>query len=191
MGYSTRVTKAFELAATLHRDQERKGEGVPYLTHLMAVAALVGEYGGDEDQVIAALLHDAAEDQGGDETLGRIRETFGAPVAEYVAACSDTTASPKPPWRARKEAFLARLTAMPAEARLIVAADKVHNALTIVRSLRRHGEAVWDRFKGGKEGTLWYYSEVVRGLSEGWEHPILNEVSYAVDRLHRTAFTTD
>ena len=187
MAYSDRVVRAFALAHDLHATQRRKASDVPYLTHLMAVAALVGEYGGDEDVVIAALLHDAVEDQGGEATLARIETEFGPSVASMVLAASDASIVPKPPWRARKEAHLARLVSAPTDVRLIVAADKLHNARGLESALRREGEAIWEHFRGGREGTLWYYGEMLRILGDSWLHPIVDELSCAVESLYRAA----
>lgn len=187
-GYSRQLAEAFALALDLHQDQCRKGSDVPYVTHLMAVASIVGEYAGTEAQVIAALLHDAVEDQGGPKTLERIRATFGDAVAEYVSACSDTDAHPKPPWRDRKADFLAQLAHAKPEVKLIVAADKLHNARCMTNDLHLLGNGVWKRFTGGRDGTLWYMGEAVRALASGWSHPILRELADAVDLLHRCAY---
>ena len=188
MQYTARIVDAFALAFELHASQERKGTGVPYITHTMAAAATVGGYGGDEDQFIAALLHDAVEDQGGQDTLLRIRERFGERVAAYVLECSDSTTSPKPPWRERKERFIERIAGASPETKLIVASDKLHNARATVSNLGEIGNEVWQRFKGGRDGTLWYYTEVLRALGTGWAHPILRELAGAVDALNRYAF---
>ncbi len=187
MEYSPRIVDAFALMYELHRTQVRKGSHVPYITHLMGVAAIVGRYGGDEDQFIAALLHDAVEDQGGLETLERIREAFGDTVAAYVEGCTDADTEPKPPWQERKEQFIASMAHASPDQRLIVAADKLHNARSIVSDMHEWGNGVWKRFKGGREGTLWYYSEMVRALSEGWSHRILRELAEEVDLLNRLA----
>ena len=190
MPYSDRVAAAMDLMCTLHRDQQRKGSEVPYITHPMAVAALTGEYGGDEEQFIAALLHDAVEDQGGQETLALIRERFGDTVAGYVWACSDSDGHPKPPWRERKEKHVGAAAAAPAQVKLILAADKLHNAQCILRDLRTQGKGLWGRFKGEREGTLWYYGAMLRALASDWEHPILLELHRAVDALHHAARET-
>ena len=189
--YSERVVKAFELAYELHACQRRKGSDVPYLTHVLGAAALVGEHGGDEDQFIAALLHDAAEDCGGHETLSRIRETFGGAVADYVQACSDSLTSPKPPWRERKERHLSVLREAPLKVRLLIAADKLHNARSIVRDLGDMGESLWTRFKGGRAGTLWYYGAMLDLLETGWTHPILGELAESVARMRDLAQSGD
>lgn len=183
----TRVEEAFLLASQLHRGQTRKGTDVPYLFHLMAVAALVAEHGGDEAQIVAALLHDAVEDAGGLTTRELIRQRFGEDVAAIVDGCTDSDTVPKPPWRARKERFLARLAESPPRVRLVVAADKLHNAEATLRDLRSVGEEVWTRFRGGRDGTLWYYAEVVRALSLGWSHPILRDLREVVEELHAEA----
>lgn len=187
MSYSARLDAAFAYAHALHRRQCRKGSPVPYITHLMAVAAAVGESGGTEDQVIAALLHDAVEDQGGQPTLAEIRRRFGDGVANLVLACSDTDIDPKPPWRARKEQFLASMRTADPAVRLIVAADKLHNAQSLTAGLLEQGPNLWDRFSASPEESLWYYAEAVRVLREGWDHPLLDRLALAVDQLHRTA----
>jgi len=187
MTYTTRILDAVALAFELHSKQKRKLSGVPYISHLMAVAATVGDHGGDEDQFVAALLHDAAEDQGGHDTLARIRERFGEAVARYVEGCTDAFTVPKPPWRGRKEDFLKRLEDADARVKLVVAADKLHNARATVTALRQHGEAIWGEFRGGRDDTLWYYAEVLRALAKGWSHPVLRELADAVDALHREA----
>lgn len=159
---SGRFLEALAYAAGLHARQTRKGTDTPYVAHLLGVCALVIEHGGGEDEAIAALLHDAPEDQGGRATLETIRARFGARVAALVEACSDTLEMPKPPWRARKERYLAHLEHADDAVRLVSAADKLYNARTVLDDLRTIGPAVFERFTGKKEGTLWYY----RALSE-------------------------
>jgi (p)ppGpp synthase/HD superfamily hydrolase len=185
MAFSDRLAEAFSFALDLHRDQFRKGGGTPYITHLMAVSALVGEYGGNENQVIAALLHDAIEDQGGEPTRLEIMRRFGDHVATLVVACSDAHEVPKPPWDSRKEAFVVAMHTASPEVRLIVAADKLHNARTTVRDLQFLGDPVWDRFSVGRDKTLWYYRAVLLALGTGWSHQILHELAHVVDDLHR------
>lgn len=178
-----RLGNALALAYLLHKDQRRKGSGVPYVAHLWSVAALVGEYGGGEDLIIAALLHDAAEDQGGDAVITLIEQAFGARTARLVEAASDTAESPKPAWRPRKEAFIARLKEAPPDVRLLVAADKLHNMQSMIRDYAQVGPALWDRFTGRREGTLWYHRAAYEALAQGWDHPILAEVSGVLARL--------
>ncbi|MEA3365599.1 MAG: HD domain-containing protein [Candidatus Hydrogenedentes bacterium] len=185
------IAEAFSFAEGLHQGQFRKSTDIPYLYHLLSVAALVGEHGGNERQVAAALLHDAAEDQGGEETLGAIEKHFGKEIAAYVRACSDCTSFPKPPWRARKEAFIAKIPEMPEEAKLIVAADKLHNVRSMLRDHRQHGENLWKRFKGGRTGTLWYHASVAKTLAKTWKHPILDELQEAVEELLSVAESGD
>ena len=117
--YGPRFDDALPYAARLHRDQVRKGSGIPYITHLLAVAAIVGEHGGGEDEVIAALLHDAVEDQGGQPRLEEIRARYGDAVAAIVWGCTDADTIPKPPWRARKEAYVAHLADASPGVRLV------------------------------------------------------------------------
>jgi GTP pyrophosphokinase len=164
-----RFDLALQFASALHHEQARKGSNVPYVAHLMSVCGLVLEAGGDEDQAIAALLHDAVEDQGGLPTLETIRRLFGERVADTVEACSDSTSSDpgsKPPWRQRKEAFLQHLRTATPDTLLVSAADKLHNARTILADHRAIGEQVWSRFKVQKVDQLWYYRSVVSILQE-------------------------
>ncbi len=157
---------AVAYAADLHRDQVRKGTDVPYLAHLLAVSALVLEAGGDEGQAIAALLHDALEDQGDRTSYEEIERRYGGQVASVVRECSDTEEQPKPPWRERKERYLEHLRSASEDAVLVSAADKLHNATAITTDLREIGPQVWERFNAGVEGQLWYYSGLVQVLQE-------------------------
>src|SRR5919198_6077156 len=150
---SSRFGEAAEYAIEVHRGQVRKGNDVPYVAHLFAVASMVLEDGADEDVAIAALLHDAAEDQGGEGRLRDIRDRFGGRVAQIVEACSDTLASPKPPWKERKEAYLKRLANEDDRGVLLVSlADKLHNARSLLRDLNTLGDsdALWNRVHAGK-----------------------------------------
>jgi GTP pyrophosphokinase len=158
---AARFEQALAYAHQLHAHQLRKGTMVPYIAHLMSVAALVLESGGDEDEAIAALLHDAVEDQGGQATLLEIQQRFGDRVAAIVAGCSDTDTIPKPPWQERKEQYLHHLQQAPPEVIRVSIADKLHNARAILLDYRQHGDALWQRFNGGREGTLWYYRRLV------------------------------
>jgi (p)ppGpp synthase/HD superfamily hydrolase len=170
---SERFEQALVYASQLHHDQRRKGTDVPYISHLVAVAVLVGEAGGDEDQLVAALLHDAIEDQPERTSYEEIRRRFGARVADIVRACSDAESKPKPPWRARKERYLEHLVEVAEEVLLVSCADKLHNARSIVADLRAIGAALWDRFTGGKEGTLWYYARLLEVLRARGAAPTL------------------
>ena len=144
-----------------HKGQYRKTTAVPYIAHLMGVASLVLEAGGDEDLTIAALLHDVVEDCGGAPMLRQVRRKFGSRVAHVVEACTDSEIKPKPPWRERKQAYIAHLRDADADVRLVSAADKLNNVRSILADYREGGESVWERFSGKKEGTLWYYRALV------------------------------
>ncbi|MBT3371272.1 MAG: HD domain-containing protein [Rhodospirillaceae bacterium] len=176
-----RFDSAFHYAHDLHRTQARKVAAVPYISHLMAVASLVIEHGGDEDQSIAALLHDAVEDQGGIKTLTAIRAMFGDGVADMVADCTDSWDEPRLPWRLRKESYIAALPNKPARSLLVVLADKTHNAEAIVADYRILGEPVWDRFNGGPQGTRWYYRTLAEAFPETLPRQLLDRLSRAVD----------
>jgi len=152
-----RFLRAFYFAAHKHAGQTRKASTIPYLSHLMGVASLVLEAGGDEDLAIAALLHDVVEDCGGAPMLKEVRRRFGKRVAEIVDGCTDAYETPKPPWRERKEYYLGRLKKENADTRLVSAADKLNNIHSILADYRIVGESVWSRFNGGRDGTLWYY----------------------------------
>ena len=185
-GYSTRFDDAVAFALDAFRAIRRKGTDTAYVTHLLAVTALVGEAGGDEEQLMAAVLHDVLEDVPTVDAAA-LRSRFGERVARLVEALSDTTETPKPPWRPRKEAYLAHLRGQPAEVKLISAADTLHNATTLVRDLRADGVATFARFSGGREGTLWYYSAVHAALADGWSHWLVDELGAAVDAMHAAA----
>ena len=181
MSYGEKFERAVVYAARVHGDHYRKGTRIPYVTHLLAVAAIVGENGGTEDEVVAALLHDAPEDRGGEARLEDIRLRFGDAVAEIVAGCTDTYEDPKPAWRPRKEAYVAHVAEASSSVRLVSAADKLHNARSILADLRSLGEELWDRFTGGKRGTLWYY----RTLTEAYKRAGANAVVEELDRVVR------
>ncbi len=178
------LSVAFDFANRLHSKQFRKGTGIPYISHLLAVAALVLEVGGDEDQVIASFLHDAAEDQGGLETLNLIRSTFGDRVAYIVEECSDTLTSPKPPWRKRKEAYLHHLRETPSFVRLVSLADKLHNAQSILRDIRINGISSLNKFNGRKSGTLWYYNQLVEVFQETEQNYLVEELTQVVNQIN-------
>lgn len=169
--YGAKFSEALLFATELHKDQLRKGTDTPYVTHLLSVAALVGESGGNETEVIAALLHDAVEDQGGAKTLTEIRLRFGSEVADIVKDCSDTDVVPKPPWKTRKVNYIKHLERNQNPSVLLVScADKLHNFRCIVTDEREVGDMVWERFSASKEETLWYYKELL-SLYEKKEAP--------------------
>ncbi len=191
MALSTRFQEALTFAAQLHAGQTRKGTDIPYISHLLGVTSIVLEHGADEDEAIAALLHDAVEDAGGVDTLEKIRVRFGETVAEIVAGCTDAWTDPKPPWRARKEAYIAHLrTASPSEL-LVSTADKLHNARTILKDYRVLGEGIWKRFNGGKTGTLWYYRSLVQVLQIRYPSTLVDELDRVVCELARIAETAE
>ena len=185
MSLSARFSQALVYAAALHADQQRKVSGEPYLAHLLGVAAIALQHGADEDEAIAALLHDAIEDQGGAAAREEIHRRFGQEVAEIVAGCSDTDTQPKPPWRQRKEAHVAHLRHASASVRLVSASDKLQNARDILREYRLRGESLWDCFRGGREGTLWYYRAVVDALKQAGTGPLVEELERVVCEIER------
>lgn len=182
---SEKFNEALIFAAKLHATQTRKASEIPYLAHLLGVASIALEYGGDEEEAMAALLHDAVEDQGGVATLEEIRRCFGERVAQIVAGCTDAYTTPKPPWRQRKEAYIAHIPRASASIRLVSCADKLYNAQSIVKDYRLVGEEVWNRFKGGKEGTLWYYRALVEAFSKAETTPLVQELDRVVSELER------
>jgi len=185
---SSRFEEALRYACIVHAGDIRKGTSIPYVSHLLAVAALVLEYGGDEDTAIAALLHDAVEDAGGEPRLADIRLRFGEAVAYIVDGCSDSKTIPKPPWRKRKEDYVAHLESATPSTLLVSCCDKLHNARCIVADLRDVGDALWGRFNGGREGTLWYYET----LSATFERldvptPLSGELRRTISTMHDLA----
>jgi (p)ppGpp synthase/HD superfamily hydrolase len=178
--YGTRFADAATFACEQHHGQRRKGSGAPYVTHPMAVASLVAEFGGDEDQAIAALLHDVMEDC----DVGRddIAERFGEPVAQMVESCTDAVEQPKPPWRPRKEAHIAHVRTLPAGHKLVIACDKLHNARSIAtdRGRKSVGETVWDRFRADRPDVIWYYCAMAEALRDGWYNEVLDELDRTI-----------
>jgi (p)ppGpp synthase/HD superfamily hydrolase len=177
-----RFNAALDLASKLHGSQTRKGKSTPYLAHLLGVAALVLEDGCDEDQAIAALLHDAPEDAGGLRTLAVIRSRFGDRVAGIVDACTDSYEETKPEWMERKIAYLERLTDVPDDAVPVIVADKLYNVRSILADHRKVGDHVWDRFRAEPSGALWYYRQVANALVERGGS-LGRELQTEVDRL--------
>lgn len=180
-----RFRDALGVALVLHGAQVKKGTTVPYLAHLLAVTALVLEHGGDEDQAVAALLHDAIEDAGAE--VRPLIARFGPRVAAIVEGCTDTDVQPKPPWRPRKEAYLAHLAAAPAGVVLVAMADKLANVRSIIADHRAIGDRVFERFSGRKDGTLWYYREIVRVCSGKAPATLFLELERAVADLEAVA----
>jgi hypothetical protein len=187
-GSPSRLGDRFEQALTYafraHREQARKGTDIPYVGHLLAVTSLVIEDGGDEDQAIAALLHDAVEDQGGTPRLEDIRVHFGPRVAAIVEACSDTDAvGEKPPWRQRKETYLEHLKVAPLEVLRVSAADKLHNARAVLADYKSVGEGLWSRFNASRDEILWYYASLVRVFRRRGPEALARDIDSAVGML--------
>jgi len=180
---SVRFDEALVLASSLHRSQARKASGVPYVAHLLGVTSLVLEEGGSEDMAIAALLHDAAEDQGGEEVLTQISTAFGDEVARWVRQASDSFVRPKPEWEERKRHHLAEIPTADREARLIMLADKVHNARSILADHARVGTVVWDRFSVPRERTIWYYGALLDVFERGLSPFLYDTLSDCVRRM--------
>lgn len=181
---SERFKDALWRATDLHANQSRKGSGVPFVAHLLGVASLVLEYGGTEDEAIAALLHDAVEDQGGQRTREMIADKYGATIAQIVDGCTDSDTIPKPPWRERKEAYIAHIATASPSVLLVSACDKLYNARSILADYRVTGEEIWERLKGGKkDGTLWYYQALVEAYKKTGQHRVYDELERTVREI--------
>jgi (p)ppGpp synthase/HD superfamily hydrolase len=183
---TARLEAALAYAHQVHQHQRRKGTGIPYIAHILGVTALAIEYGATEDEAIGALLHDAAEDGGGEATLAEIRARFGDVVADIVLGCSDSLVEDpedKLPWRERKQNYLAHLEKATSSVLLVSAADKLHNVRSIVRDYREHGEEVWTRFQGRRDGTLWYYETVADTLMRLYRVQLTRDLQDEVDAL--------
>jgi (p)ppGpp synthase/HD superfamily hydrolase len=181
-----RFSQALVYAVEAHDGQTRKGTSIPYVAHVLAVASLALENGANEDEAIAALLHDVVEDCGGLPRLADLRERFGESVASIVMGCTDSTETPKPPWKERKQAYIHHLDAASPSALLVSACDKLHNVRSLLVSVRNDGDAGWSRFKGGKDGTLWYYRAVLDGLKRCGTSPrLMHELEISLEELHR------
>lgn len=185
MVLSERFTQALIYATELHAHQVRKGSGVPYISHLLGVASIALEYGANEDEAIAALLHDAIEDQGGAATRAEICRRFGENVTAIVDGCTDAVTTPKPPWRERKQAYIAHLPTASASVLLVSSADKLYNARSILKDYRLLGESLWQRFQGGKAGTLWYYRAIADAFHQIQTTPIVEELTRVVTELEQ------
>ena len=188
--------EALALASELHRKQNRKGTPIPYMSHLMAVAGIVLEANAYhpmdniEDVAIGALLHDAIEDQGHKIDLDQIKEKFGDTVYRIVLECSDAIVTKKgqkkPPWKDRKRAYLDKIAGKSQETLLVSCADKMHNARCIMFDHDRIGDAIWDRFNAGKDGTIWYYKSLAEELEKAWpENPLLPDFQALVQRMEQ------
>jgi (p)ppGpp synthase/HD superfamily hydrolase len=182
---TTRLDRAFSYAHEVHARQVRKGTSLPYVGHLMGVSSIVLDDGGSEDEAVAALLHDAAEDQGGRERLEDIRSKFGDAVAAIVEDCTDAWEVPRPAWVVRKQAYIQRARTLPPSSLRVSAADKVHNAYGILRDLRNVGEAVWGRYEASADDVLAYYESLVRAYREAGGGRLVEELERIVRGIQR------
>lgn len=188
MKLSRKFEEALVYASVVHAGQIRKASGIPYIAHLLGVASIAFEYGADENEAIGALLHDAAEDAGGAARIDDIRVRFAEKVATIVEGCTDSLEMPKPPWRERKEKYLAHLKETDSSTRLVSAADKLFNVRSILRELRQRGDAVWARFSGGKKDRLWYYRALVIAFRQHSDHSdLINELDRVVTEIEKLA----
>src|SRR5262245_61404502 len=182
---TARFDEAFRYAHDVHAAQTRKGTRSPYISHLMGVASIVLDDGGTEDEAIAALLHDAAEDHGGRERLEDIRRRFGDAVARIVEDCTDSWDTPKPPWAERKRAYIGHARQLPAASLRVSAADKVHNSYAILRDLRNVGEKVWERFSAPADDVVAYYEGLVRAFRDAGGGRLVHELDRIVRGIRR------
>ncbi|MBW4565950.1 MAG: HD domain-containing protein [Mojavia pulchra JT2-VF2] len=180
---TVKFEEALVYATRLHVNQTRKISGVPYVAHLLSVAALVLEAGGTEEEAIAALLHDAIEDQGGTSTREEIRQRFGEAVVAIVDGCTECDTYPKPPWLERKNRYLENLRHASPSVRLVSLADKLHNARSLLADFRQHGSNIWQQFKTGKEGTLWFYQQLQQVYSATGCDFMTQEFSRVIQQL--------
>ena len=185
MRLTKRFDVAFEYAHEAHASQTRKSTPVPYIGHLMGVASIVLDDGGDEDEAIAALLHDAAEDAGGRARLDDIRRRFGDAVARIVEDCTDAWTQPKEPWAERKRRYVEQARTLGPSSLRVSAADKVHNAYAILRDLRNMGDEVWKRFTAGPDDVLAYYQGLVRAYREAGGGRLVDELDRIVRGIER------
>jgi (p)ppGpp synthase/HD superfamily hydrolase len=190
MKLSRQFEKALVYATRAHGDQTRKKTGIPYIAHILGVTAIAMEYGANETEAIAALLHDAVEDCGGERRLRDIERKFGKGVAKIVDGCTDTYEKPKPPWLERKKNYIAHLKDSDSSTRLVSASDKLHNTRAILAELRRDGLEVFGRFSGKKDGTLWYYRALVTAFREHGDHTdLVDELDRVVTQIEKLSAT--
>jgi len=169
----------------VHRTQTRKGNGAPYIGHLLGVASIVIDDGGSEDEAIGALLHDAAEDQGGRERLDEIRAKFGDSVARIVEDCTDSWETPKRPWIDRKREYVEHARSLAVPSLRVAAADKVHNAYAILRDLRNEGDQVWERFNAPADDVVEYYEDLVRAFRQSGGGKLVEELERILKGIQR------
>ena len=187
MKLSEKFEEALIYATRVHVNQMRKKTRIPFVAHILGVTAIALEYGANETEAIAALLHDTVEDCGGAERLRDIREKFGDDVARIVDGCTDTYETPKPPWLERKRSYIEHLKDSDSSTRLVSASDKLHNTRAILAELRRHGLEVFDRFAGKKDGTLWYYRTLVSAFRQHGDHAdLIDELDRVVSEIEKS-----
>jgi (p)ppGpp synthase/HD superfamily hydrolase len=184
---SPQFEKALIYATRIHGGKLRKKTRIPYIGHILGVTAIALEYGANETEAIAALLHDVVEDCGGVKRLRDIERKFGRKVARIVKGCTDTDQTPKPPWRKRKENYIAHLQRASASTRLVSAADKLHNTRAILHHLRQEQDSLWSRFNGGKEGALWYYRSLVSAFRKHGSNALIEELDRVVTEIEELA----
>ena len=187
MRLSSQFEKALKYATRIHGGKLRKKTRIPYIGHILGVTAIALEYGANETEAIGALLHDAVEDCGGAKRLHDIERKFGKKVAKIVEGCTDTLQTPKPPWRERKENYIAHLKGTSASTRLVSAADKLHNTRAILHNLHQEGDTLWSRFNGGKQGALWYYRSLVSAFREHGSNELIKELDRVVTEIEKSA----
>ena len=173
--------KAIDYAFALHSNQYRKGTTIPYFTHLVSVSNNVIENGGNTDEVIAGLLHDAVEDQGGEKTLKLIKKRFGNKIAKIVEECTDTKITPKPPWLERKKKYLSGMKKSTQSSLFVSLCDKLHNVTCIVNDYQRVGRKLWKRFNASSKQVYWYHNSLYKNFSKNLKgHKILKRNYYQI-----------
>lgn len=195
MKTTERLEEALAFAVNLHRHQFRKGGELPYIGHLLGVCSIALENGANEDEAIAALLHDSIEDQaegfgGAAKLREHITTRFGGEVLDIVEGCTDAETVPKPPWRERKEHYIAHLAGTSSSVLLVSASDKLHNARAILQDYLQIGETLWSRFNGGREGTLWYYRMLSDAFRAHGNNALRDELERTVAQLETLAAKT-
>lgn len=178
-----RYESALVYATRLHANQTRKISGVPYISHLLSVSALVLEAGGTEEEAIAALLHDAVEDQGGEPIRKDIRQLFGETVLAIIDGCTEWDTPPKPPWQERKLQYLEKLRYALPSVRLVSLADKLHNSRSLLADCQQYGDVIWTNFSAGKEKTLWFYQSLVQVYQQTGSDWMTQEIERVVNQL--------
>jgi GTP pyrophosphokinase len=183
MVFSIKFDQALAYTAVIHAGQVRHKTRMPALAHLMGVAGLALEYGANEQEAIAALLHDAVEDAGGEDRLKDIRARFGDNVADIVAGCTASAKKADAPWRDVKQKFITGLGKASSSVRLVAACDKLHNARALLRNLRVQGESLWRRYPDGKDGALWYFRSLTQAFKKHGPASIGDELDRVIREI--------